>query len=77
MKRILSADMSGKIPKTAIKKLVKSSSDAMISNDAVEAMAEMLEKRAREIAEFAVARARKKERKVILKEDIEAYRIGR
>lgn len=77
MKRILSADMSGKIPKSAVKRLAKAGSNARISDDAAEAIVSLLEQRAREIADFAVSRAKKNNRKVILKEDIEAYTIDK
>ncbi len=69
--------MAGKISAATVKRLVSRDSGARLNNDAADAIAAILESKAREIAEFAVARAKKNARSSVLKEDIEAYRIER
>lgn len=64
-----------RISKSAVKKLVRESSDVVLDDKAAEALARILERKAREIAEHAVANAKKRRREVILKEDIEDYSI--
>jgi|GEM_PF-1309520 histone H3/H4 len=79
MRRILSADgvYLDKIPKSSIKKMVKdgSNSDIIISDRAAEAIAKLLEDKAKRIAEYAVDRAKKKKRATITEEDINAYKL--
>ena len=67
----MSADM---ISKQTIKKMVNQSGIA-ISDSAAEALAGMLEKRAKKIATYAVKRAKACSRKSVLAEDIDTYRI--
>lgn len=66
--------MSG-ISKAMIKKLVKGNSDVMLSDKGAEVLVGILEQKAREIAAHAVANAKKRNRSVILEEDIEDYAI--
>lgn len=74
MKTILSADMK-KIPNSTIKRLVKEKSDIKISDSAAQAIAELLEQKARSIARYAVKRAGKSGRKTVMEEDINAYKM--
>ena len=64
-----------KIPKAAVKKLINSNSGIMLTDRAAGALALLLERRANKIAKYAVAQARKKGRRTILKEDIDTYRM--
>jgi histone H3/H4 len=75
--RILSADLMAKIPRAAIKHLVKSYFDASITENGADAMAGILEKKAEEIAKFAVENAKKEKRVKVTKEDISKYVMGR
>ncbi len=75
MMRILSADLMQKIPKAAIKKIVKEKFNAIISDSAADAISQLLDQKANKIARYAVERAKDKKRKTILEEDIEAYRL--
>lgn len=63
-----------KIPKSAVKKLVKKKG-IVVSDEAASAIANILEAKAAEIAKYAVARAKKKGRNAILGEDVDTYRI--
>ncbi len=63
-----------KIPKSAIKKLVKKKG-VVVSDEAAGAIASILEAKAAEIARYAVARAKKKGRNSILGEDVDTYKI--
>lgn len=63
-----------KIPKNAVKKLVRKKG-IVVSDEAAGAIAKILEAKAAEIAKYAVARAKKKGRSAILSEDIDTYRI--
>ncbi len=64
-----------KIPKSAIKSLVKNRNKIVLTNNAVSAISRILEKKAARIAKYALLRAKKNGRNNILKEDIEAYRL--
>ncbi|MCL4381475.1 NFYB/HAP3 family transcription factor subunit [Candidatus Marsarchaeota archaeon] len=61
-----------KIPKTVIKELVKDRG-LRLNEKAADAITKILEKKAKEIAEYAVKNAKKNNREKITKEDIEAY----
>ena len=67
----MSAEM---IPKQAIKSMVKKSGIA-ISDSAADALAQMLERKAKKIASYAVKRAKASGRKSVLEDDIDTYRI--
>ncbi len=67
-------EKKARIPKAVIKRLVHSAG-VRISDTAADALGEMLDKKAREIAAHAVANARKCNRKTILKDDIEDYAV--
>jgi histone H3/H4 len=71
MTKILSADM---ISKQTIKRLVNKSGIA-ISDSAADALARLLEKKAKKIASYAVKRAKDSGRKSVLEEDIDTYGI--
>ncbi len=71
MKTILSADM---ISKQTIKRMVNRNGIA-ISDSAADALARMLEKKAKKIASYAVKRAKASGRKSVLEDDIDTYRI--
>ena len=62
-----------RISKATIKSIVKVNSGAKLSDKAAEAIAAILEKKATKIASYAVKNAKKKNRNVVLKEDIEDY----
>ncbi len=64
-----------KIPKALIKKVIKDDSDIILDDKAAEALAEQLETEAKEIAKYAVERAKKVNRTTVLEEDIEDYVI--
>ncbi len=61
------------ISRDSIKKLVAKYAHARITDSGADEMAKMLEKRAKEIAKFAVKNAKKGKRNKVTKEDIEAY----
>ena len=71
MKTILSADM---ISKQTIKSMVNRNGIS-ISDSAADALARMLEKKAKKIASYAVKRAKASGRKSVLEDDIDTYRI--
>ena len=60
----------------AIKKIVKEKYGARITEDAVEEIAAILEKKAKNIASYAVKRALEQKRQTITEEDIEAYELS-
>jgi|AUZZ01.1.fsa_nt_gi histone H3/H4 len=62
-----------KISKVTIKRIVKTHNGTKISDKAAEAIAAILEKKAKSIAAYAVKNAKKRDRNVVLKEDIEDY----
>jgi histone H3/H4 len=66
-----------KISKSSIKKIAKNGSnpDIIITEKAAEAIAKLLEEKAKRISEYAVERAKKKKRATITEEDINAYRL--
>ena len=61
------------ISKAAVKRLVKENSGVRLSDGAADEIVAMLERKAREIAAHAVANAKRRNRSVILEEDIEDY----
>jgi len=71
--RILSADVMAQLSRESIKKLVKKYTNANITNDGAEAIARLLEKKAREISSFAVRKAKEKKRDKITKDEIKEY----
>ena len=70
--KILSAEMAT-IPKQAIKEMVLRSFGLRITDDAAGTIANMLEKKARRISQFAVKNAKKDKRNKVMKRDIEEY----
>lgn len=66
-----------RISKVVVKQLVHSSSGIVLNDKAAEALANILEGKAREIAAHAVANARKHNRSTILEEDVENYAVTR
>jgi histone H3/H4 len=76
MRRILSADMVfiwKRYPKVRLRKSQRT--DIIITEKAAEAIAKLLEEKAKRISEYAVERAKKKKRATITEEDINAYRL--
>lgn len=75
--KILSAEMA-KIPKQAIQKMIHRSFGFKITDDAANAMAKMLERKAKSISRFAVKNASHDKRTKVTKKDIEEYvmRVG-
>ncbi len=64
-----------KISKATVKRIVKMSNGAKLSDKAAEAIAAILEKKAKNIAAHAVKNAKRRNRDVVLKEDIEDYML--
>jgi len=73
MMRILSADFMAQLSRDNIKKLVKKYTNANITDDGADAIAKLLEKKAREISSFAVKKAKEKKKDRITKEEINEY----
>ena len=73
MMRILSADLMAQLSRDNIKKLVKKYTNANITDDGADAIAKLLEKKAREISSFAVRKAKEKKKDRITKEEINEY----
>jgi histone H3/H4 len=71
--RILSADIMAQLSRDSIKKLVKKYTNANITTDGAEAIAKLLEKKAREISSFAVRKAKEKKKDKITKDEIKEY----
>ena len=71
--RILSADFMAQLSRDNIKKLVKKYTNANITDDGADAIAKLLEKKAREISSFAVRKAKEKKKNRITKEEINEY----
>ncbi len=71
--RILSADFMAQLSREKIKKLVKKYTNANITDDGADAIAKLLEKKAREISSFAVKKAKEKKKDKITKEEINEY----
>ncbi|MGB9732847.1 MAG: histone-like protein [Candidatus Micrarchaeia archaeon] len=71
--KILSADEMASLSRANIKKLVKKYTGANITDDGVEAIAELLEKKAKEISSFAVKKAKEKKKEKITKDEIKEY----
>jgi len=61
--RILSADFMAQLSREKIKKLVKKYTNANITDDGADAIAKLLEKKAREISSFAVRKAKEKKKR--------------
>jgi len=73
MMRILSADFMAQLSRENIKKLVKKYTNANITDEGADAIARLLEKKAREISSFAVKKAKEKKKDKITKEEINEY----
>ena len=65
------------ISKATIKKIVKNGSNpnVIISDKAADAIARILENKAKRIAKYAVKRAKTKHRKTVVEDDIDTYTI--
>ncbi len=65
------------ISKASIKKIMKNGSgpNVIISDRAADAIARILENKARRIAKYAVKRAKSKKRDTITEEDIDTYML--
>ena len=61
------------ISKQTIKKIIKKYTKAKITNDGAEAIAALLEKKAKEISKYAVKSASSEKRSRIIKKDISSY----
>ncbi len=66
-----------KIPRAAIKQLVKGYFNANITESGVDELARMLESEAERISKFAVENAKKEKRGKVTKKDISKYVISR
>lgn len=66
-----------KIPRAAIKKLVKSYFDVNITDRGADALARMLEKEAEKISRFAVENAKRENGGKVTRKDISKYIISR
>ena len=66
-----------KIPRDAVKQLVKSYFNVSITENGAEAMAKMLEQEAERISRFAVENAKKENRNRVTKKDISRYVLNR
>lgn len=66
-----------KISKASIKRIVKNGSNPnmIITDKVADAIARILENKAKSIAKYAVKRARGKRRNTITEEDIDAYKL--
>ena len=64
------------IPKQAIKKLIQKYAKVNITEDGAEALGKILEKKARQISEYAVKNAKKSGRIKITKEDVNKFAIN-
>ncbi|MGC8699678.1 MAG: histone-like protein [Candidatus Micrarchaeia archaeon] len=71
--KILSADSMVNLSRASIKKIVKKYTKANITDEGADAIARILEKKAREISSYAVKSAKEKKRSKITKEDITSY----
>lgn len=74
---MLKSEFMENLSKASIKKIIKEGSnpDIIISDEAAEAIAKLLEEKAKQIAAYAVERAKRKQRETITEEDIEAYMV--
>ncbi len=64
------------ISKSSVKKIIRSrNSNVIISDRAADAIARILEQKAKRIARYAVRRAKGKKRATITEEDIDTYRL--
>lgn len=72
MMKILSAEMAT-IPKQAVKKIFGKYFGLQITDDGADALARVLEKKAKRISAFAVSNAKKEKRNKITKKDIQDY----
>lgn len=61
------------IPNSAIKGMIKKYAKVSITEDGAAAIAAILERKAKEIAKFAVGNAKKGKRDKVTKEDISSY----
>ena len=72
---ILSTEKTAIISKSSIKKLLEHKKNIVLTDKAMDEVIKLLEKKAKNISRYAVNRAKKKNRAMILKEDIESYAI--
>ena len=64
-----------KIVKATIKRLVNRNGPIKLTDKAAGSISTILERKAKKIARYAMAQAKKNGRKTILKEDIDSYRL--
>ncbi len=64
-----------RIPKIAIKRIISRRGSVRLTDKAAESLSTILESKARKIAKYAAAQAKKNGRKTVLKEDIDSYRL--
>lgn len=74
MMKILSAEMAN-IPKTSIKKFVKTHFKANITEDGADEIVKILEEKAEEISKYAVSNAKKEGRSKVTRGDVMRYVI--
>ncbi len=72
---ILSADTTVRISKVMLRRFVRENFGLTMSEGAADELSRILEKKARDISEYAVGKAKKRKRSRILTEDIESYKI--
>ena len=72
MMKILSADMAT-IPRQAVKKLFNKYFGLQITDKGADALARVLEKKAKRISAFAVKNAKKDKRNKVTRKDIQEY----
>jgi histone H3/H4 len=72
MMKILSAEMAT-IPKQAVKKIFGEHFGLQLTDDGAEALARVLEKKAKSISAYAVKNAKKEKRNKVTKKDIQDY----
>ncbi len=72
MMKILSAEMAT-IPKQAVKEIFGKYFGLQLTDDGADALARVLEKKAKSISEYAVKNAKKDKRNKVTKKDIQDY----
>jgi histone H3/H4 len=63
------------LSKSDIKKMIEKEAKIRVSDDAADAIAALLEAKARMIAKYAVGRAKRTGRRTVLTEDVDTYRL--
>ena len=71
----MSADNMRRISPSAVKRLVSDSFSIKVSDSAANAIAKILEAKAKKIAKYSVKRAKSRKRAMILEEDVDTYRM--